>query len=470
MKTSRIFLRLLYIFYLVVSAQYLGFSQIDYSQYMYPDVELRLLDFSMRLGGNTLKVHDEDLNGFEYTNFNTDGFLNYNKFKNNRDLQQFTQALVNYNIRLQNREGTTSTPAIKEFYFSPSIRISSLKRRYKSNNKYFESHLGISSRLDLEILDSEDYSQYTFSPTFGFRLGKGRVEPASELFDAHFILDDLRDNGFAINTTQRLLFEFGQLIAKQRQRRVLDNRRQRVNQIEDLSKWLSPQIENFNDFDYIKTTMIITDNFLYNFFNDRAIGSRKSIGINGRYFGSTNNTTDLYQDNALLNLYAEVYKTYPVNQYFHKSWAVFAGARYMQPNIIATSFTHQQEVAPFINFVYRYSYHPNSRTELGLTGTLNNYFNIPNFVRKNNLLINPGLHFNTSYFINFQTRIVANFGFDYKYFANNSYFSPVGFLDHEIYGTLSTLFHSGPIAVNNVISNIPGTFLVFNIRFLHSFY
>lgn len=63
-------------------------GQIDYSKFIYPDVERRSLDLSLFLNGNGFHTNDRNYSTLNRTNFNSNGGLVYSFIKNNRSLQK----------------------------------------------------------------------------------------------------------------------------------------------------------------------------------------------------------------------------------------------------------------------------------------------------------------------------------------------------------------------------------------------
>lgn len=370
-----------------------------------------------------------------------------------------------------NRNSTTedlSGAKITETKINPSLSFSSLNRHYNENN-FYQYNYGLISDFTSFRSIASDYSLFTINPKVSFRLGSGRVEPAAELFDAHFMIDDLNQRGFDIAKDQESLFELGSLLAVQNQRRILDGRRLRVNQLETISGWIATKDRRLKDLDYIATTVTITDNWLYNFFNNRAIGLRKSIGIDLSYQYSDFAELNPY-DHVSLSLYGEWFYTKPINQYFHRSWAAFAGLNHRVANVFTDNIAEPQQTIPFINLVYLHSYHPNSRTTLSLTGELNTSYVIREAL-SNNLNIVPRVGFNTSYFINFNTRIEANLNLVYRFTANDSYFVDPFIQNHEIYSNQSRIISDSSLRTLTFGNTIVRGFqMMGRVAFLHSFF
>lgn len=460
-------LNLITVFIIFFLAFNIGNAQFDYSKFEYPDVERKALNASLMLNGghSYSKLSNFD---FVFTGFNQSGALDYSFLSNTRKKQKITTFFTDIDFSYSRQKNGLSSEISTTTQFNPYILFSNHIRNYKADNRYREFYYLANAELNTRKTNDEDVNNFSISPSIGYRIGIGRIEPASELFDAMFIVSDLKDRGFLLEMDQDVMFEFGRLLAQQRQQRILDSRRLYVRQMEGINSWLAQKIEGFEALDYVATSVIISDNWLFNQFFNRAIGVRKSIGIDLRtsYFESSPN---FKQDRSQISIYGEVYNTNPVNQHAHRSMLIMAGISYARQNILPTNNLEDHTLSPFISAACRYTYYPISRTSLSLLADIRASYNFKSESFDNVLIVLPRIGFNMSYFLNYQTRINADITVRYSHtsadFAQGN-INP----DHEIYGNQTNVIFRESLFRPLVFSETKGFLMNGSVSILHSFY
>jgi hypothetical protein len=448
-------------------------SQIDYNQYLYPDVDFHSLNTEFAFAGNNSSFQLTNILGQDgkqnYTLLNLNGSVFHNRIINTREKQRLIRNSF-YGFYSKTRdEGFLRD--FKENILNFQFFHNNTLRNYSAENNYTELLYGISARYNHLNRNENISSTLAFAPALGFRVGNGRTEPARELFDAMFILDDLRKKDYVlVGESQNLIFEMAQLMAVARQTRLLDFRVQRIHQLELIAEWLREHMDEVSQREQNLLTVIVADNWNYNIFNDRSIGDRKSIGIETRYnFSKFRNENPVTSFVAVL--YGEIYKTEPLSRYFHRSTAIFPGLHYRR----SLSGLTQDRYFPFINSVVDYSYFPNSRTRLSMNGGADISYLPKDFVfdEAGSVNLRPFIGLGAEYFINYQFRILADILTSYSYSSKNN-FVPINTIRHEVYGSVSSLvplFESPIFNDPNLFVNYSSRIaLDYNIRFLYSFF
>lgn len=420
----------------VLSAQ----NPLDYNQYVYPDVRRSALDVTLYTFGQNSGAKFSEQTKVNSSGFTGRGSFLYSLIANDRRLQQVQNFSGNLLYDFEKTSFTNAPLENRHTEFSFSLTYNNTQRNYSPNNNYDEIYYGVFSNLYSRSLDEQKNKYLNTIATGGYRIGTGRIEPADELFQAQFIMDDLARKGLLVDKSQNGLFALGQLLAVQRQRRLLDFRVLYVNQLESISQWLAANTENFEDINFATAAIVTSDNWLYNQFNNRAIGSRQSLGLDVRYNLYSNlegRITDLYQ----LGLYGEIYHTKPKNKHLHTSSLILGGVIYNNGNLLTSRTVPIKSVNPFFSGAFKAGYYPVSRTALTLTGSVSAQANIPQNGNRFGALLRPEVIFGTQYFINYRTSFRADLTLFFQR-AGGSFRYEAVLPGHEIYGNQSVLFRS----------------------------
>lgn len=415
-------------------------NQMDYTKYLYPDVRRSALDVTLYTFGQNTGAKFSEQTKVNSSGFTCRGSFLYSLLANDRRLQQIQNFSGNLLYDFEKTSFTNFPNENRETEFSLFLAYNNTQRNYSPNNNYDEIYYGVFSNLYSRRLDEQKRNDLYTVASGGYRIGTGRIEPADEIFQAQFIMDDLAQKGLLVDKSQDGLFALGQLLAVQRQRRLLDSRVLYVNQLESISQWLAANTENFEDINFATTAIVTSDNWLYNQFNNRAIGSRQSVGLDVRYNLYSNlegRITDLYQ----LGLYGEIYQTKPKNKHLHTSSLILGGVIYNNGNLLTSRTLPIKSVNPFFNGAYKVGYYPVSRTALTLTGSVSAQANMPQNGNGFGALLRPEVIFGTQYFINYRTSFRADLTLFYQR-AGGSFRYEAILPGHEIYGNQSVLFRS----------------------------
>jgi len=456
---KRIYLSLCFLSVFIFIIQNQSFTQIDYTQYLYPDVDFHSLNMQFLLNGDNSSTNFSHLIGQERQNnnfFQVRGDLQYYRLVNTRPKQRVFYSFLSGNYSKRNNSGDLNDQ--KASLSNLFLWHFATERKYSTENNFTEFTYGINSSYNRSNINENIGSLLFASPEVGLRIGSGRIEPARELFDAMFIIDDLREKGYLLNEeSQNEIFELAQLMAVARQTRLLDFRVQRIHQLEVIANWLTERVDNITERDYNHITTIVADNWNYNLFNDRALGSRKSIGADVRF-----SYNKFYKESAstalTLVLYGEFYNTKALTRFLHRSTGVFPGINYRR----TLSGNISEGYFPFLNSIVRYDYYPNSRTRLSASGGGDISYLPKSYSGRESSSFNflPSIQLDAEYFINYQFRILATITSSYAYSTQGSFrhFSNVR---HEIYNSFTSLL---PLFSD---SNLDGpVFFDYNDRFL----
>jgi hypothetical protein len=427
-----------FVFFSLCSFKVLN-AQINYNKYIYPDVDRRTLDFDFFLRGVSADIKFRVFNfpiedSLFHKEFGAELSFHYNRFYNTRKKQKF--------ILIRNISSIGGGKLVQPGFsgegtlIEQGLNVHNGIRFYNKKKLYSELTYGadvIYYRLSKPFVRKD----FLLTSNLGIRFGIGRTEPAAELFDAMFIIDDLKEKQFDVShISEKKLFQLAQLMAKARQRRILDFRRERLNQLESVSQWFVDNLEELTAKEQILLNTIIADNWNYNFPTDRSIGNRISIGVDAVHL--YNNLTFLEGWSAYqILVYGELFYTKPLSRYFHRSYALFPGVKAIKNFGTSRSFMSHN---PFLNGALNYSYYPNSRTRFNVSGQVNATYLSDNHSWRYDSQVNiiPRLFLSTEYFINYQFRVLVDFSLEYRYSSGIGVHEFSDFF-HEIYAFNNSL-------------------------------
>ncbi len=160
------------------------------------------------------------------------------------------------------------------------------------------------------------------------KIGKGRIQPISDVFLAKFIADELVSTGIiSRQMTQSELFSFANEIAILQNKRVFDSRRYRVYVQENLSKWLENNFQTDKE-RTIELVNIITDNWLNAFLTNRLSGKSFSFGVTPSIQFNRDLEVGTYRSIELATSGEVEYKNeLPLSQFFQRSINISGGLR-----------------------------------------------------------------------------------------------------------------------------------------------
>lgn len=384
-----------------------GQGAYKYSDFRYPEVKIRGLNTSFRLGGadnsyTFSNIFNNKTNSFTY-NIQADYF----QFANSPKIQKTDRISFANSYDRQKYSSTMNTE--KTTAFNGYIAKTQVNRKYfdrsasflNFNQKFFELNHHISGSI-IRNNESQSATRYdNLKVTIPARLGFGRIEPMSDVFMAQFLMDDLLAEGLITEKfSQEKLFELAQLMSYIRNQRVFDFRRANIYQLTEIANWLEQNDINTS----IKTFAIMNDNWSYNTLTQRKCGERISVGLAPWVEYFSQNKSD--QTNYGLGIDIEYNEAQPLSQYSQSDITVILSQDYQQAYNEEHYFTK-------LTMAYRYAYNPNSRTIYSVganAGIVTNNFST--FGTTVNLPVQ------VNYFINNRARLNGSVGF--RFFQNNA--------------------------------------------------
>ncbi|MBK9256220.1 MAG: hypothetical protein IPM42_12090 [Saprospiraceae bacterium] len=436
----------------------------DYKKWLFPDVDRKALDGTFNLDAQIYSSESVFPQAIVLKQRNVSNYISlfYNRFYNTRKFQKTEEYFFSnsFNIASGGPENNIKTQSFltPRFYYANNTKV------YKASGNYF-GYLP---------LGSIQYSNYTYDDGsnnkylsgtlgIGLELGAGRIEPTIDLFNAQFLMDDLIASGvLSEDLAEKKLFELGALMATNRNQRILDFRRLRVNQLNNLGKWLmeQPEISQSNP---ILVSTILADNWNYNYFNTRSAGFRKSVRLTPKVQYWKQYEIELSALKYEVDLSSEIYYSKPLSQKSQFESAFIAGGTILMDRFLGELGFDD----PWFNYLYssifiKYGYFPNSRTVVSTLGVLRGIYGKSNGGQlENNSLIQPALKCEFDYFLSYQLRLNANVGYYFNLRSENefNFLSPTRF-NHEINSPHSS------VSLNDFRTNS----FDFNIRLAYSFF
>ena len=410
------------LFVLVQSSVIAQTDSILYRTYEFPNVYRRALQLEPRLRGSYNNFKDQNDSESEISaSFNQDLQLSYSIFKNNEKTQGESYR------SFSNSYSKSKSDETKEVNYGFYMNMNNLQRKFNTRNHFFEWGNRLNSSYTgykkAQFPDEDRKILYT-DISVPLKIGKGRIQPISDVFLAKFIADELVSTGIiSRQMTQSELFSFANEIVILQNKRVFDSRRYRVYVQENLSKWLETNFQTDKE-RTIELVNIITDNWLNAFLTNRLSGKSFSFGVTPSIQFNRDLEVGTYRSIELATSGEVEYKNeLPLSQFFQRSINISGGLtaldrRYME--------NKGKFFEPYFDASYRLGYYPNSRTNLSLGGRVSySQFNGVFFGRTRTNRVNTNIVFQTSYFINNRVRISGNLSAYYFYTQRAElYFQP----------------------------------------------
>ena len=420
---------------LILGSSMAGFGQdknFDLSKYKFPDYKRHELELNFNSSGYSSRQNDQllyvDLIGnsseksysSSYTNFNL-GYQ-YDFLSRTRIDYLSTNFSGSYNYYKNNNYGDVS----KQYNPNINLNLSGFRRFYQNEDKFFyEGSTDMSYSFDeskttntnTNIAGTKN-SQNDFNISIGVGVGTGRQEKVSDLWQAYYILEKLKDQkSLARELTDNDVYEFASFASKLKNKRFFDSRLQKIAELQALDSLLIQQglIKN-GDIAYFTT---LNDYWSYGSFPDRKSGNVLKFEISPKYSKSNNKyngadsetsqkisivSTISYNSSKQLNLFWE--RDFNIN--LSNETLLRKSGKYYD-------CYHNDTFNSNINFGY--SYFPNSRTSFsghfGYSGYNEIVLGSPETYPSN--WINS-LYFSLSahYYLSPRLQISGSYNLDYK--------------------------------------------------------
>ncbi len=411
MKISFTFLTI-FLCLLVQSSVIAQTDSILYRTYEFPNVYRRALQLEPGLSGSYNNFNDHNDSEPEISSsFDQDLRLSFSTFRNDEKTQGESYGSFSNSYSRRKSDET------KEVNYGFYMNMNNLQRKFNARNHFFEwgyrlnsSYTGFKSS---QLTDENRQNLYT-NISVPLKIGKGRIQPITDVFLAKFIADELVSSGIiSRHMTQSELFSFANEIAILQNQRIFDSRRYRVYVQENLSKWLENNFQT-NKERTIELVNIITDNWLNAFLTNRLSGKSFSFGVTPSLQFDRDLKEGTYESIELATSGILEYKNeLPISQFFQRSINISGGLTAIERDY---NENKGKFLEPFLNASYALGYYPNSRTYLNLRAAASySQFNGVIFGRTRSNFINTVISFQTSYFINNRVRISGNLSAYYFY-------------------------------------------------------
>ncbi len=425
------------------------YKNYDLNKYYTPDIVRRGLDLNFNSDGGISNYLSEN-----YYNNNEKDTINSNNLYGNLNSAFFTfkstrknESLLQLTLNLAGQFNNSVKKPITNYYFPNShtsysnelIVLTYANKSYNPKKQFFSygitSWLNYSSErnntLNINDLDytsvSDSFSSY-ISPYIG--IGVGRIETVTDARQAIYILDDLSKKGVL---TRQLsndeIFKFSQQISKVKNKRFLDARLHKIDEISAIDSFLvSNQLLAKSDASYFTT---LYDNWENSANFERKSGHvleiRLSPSVN---WGNYKNQTDilngsstwdkLKNNNYGINLAFNYNCARQMNQNWEnitnvtlqsvlsKSAIIFSTQPYNETTL------EQNNVAIVFNGNYSIGYYPSTRTHLFATLSQNFLQKFNDLISENswynNFYSTTNLNFSAVYYLSPQLNLSGNVG------------------------------------------------------------
>jgi hypothetical protein len=377
-------LKTLLIIFLISTQGLFAQETVNFNNYKAPEFKLRALSLGLD-GNNSI---------YSTKSYSLEAGSNYYQISNSPKKQSTVNQYLAFRNgdetnNFQNTENNRST-----LWHTGSI---STRKYINDNGLFIKNAFAQSMIIDNRINASKTI--YDVSLNYGFSIGKGRIDNATAVYQTYFIIDDLRKAGIINESfSESELFELSQLIQKLSNTRVLDFRRQYVNQLETISTWLKNH-RNVDD-DIIKVGAIVADNIAFATNSSKYIGKRKSITVSGSL--SKSNFYNLGIQNPYIGLHGTLEKGKSLSERWHTHQELTIGA--------FSNGSSDYELTPMANLRQTYIYSPQTRTNVSFTGGASVLYNNLNTFQAR-IDLGTNINYFLSYNTNFNVSFLANYGF-----------------------------------------------------------
>jgi hypothetical protein len=364
----------------ILGASLAGFSQdkhFDLSKYKFPDYKRHELELNFNSNGSSYKnSYDQPLNA-DYSNmvrnvystFNTNSNFSlgyqYNYLTRTRIDYVYSSISGQYNYR-KDRSADEITKLISPNF---AFNFGGSRKYYLKENKFF---LEVAPSLGYNISESKKTIAGTvdthsknnsFNASIGLGAGLGRMERVSDLWQAYYILENLKEQkSFARELDEKDIFEFASFASQLKNKRFFDFRIRRIAELQSLDSLLHKQgLIQDSDISYFTT---LNDYWSFANFPDRESGRVLKFWLSPQYsryyYKSAGTNAQIYFTTILIsNLSFNCTKQ--LNLFWDRRFNVLlsnetlinhSGSGYYPGNLFHSN----------VNFGY--SYYPDSRTSI----------------------------------------------------------------------------------------------------------
>lgn len=266
-KTYTVFFILLQCCAIKITAQQ-KVSDYNLSNFKYRTTGYRALTFTGDFNSGAGNSKTKDTVKQNYLSNGLSGQARYMQTISTDNKQRFTSiyGFINPYAQRSDKYNAAKTSSNSSML---NLNWHDFNRLYKKN---FFIEYGTDANISGALRSEKKNGAKTKTNTLGYGLdataglGKGRLEHVSDAQTALFILQDLKEQGFATSVSPEMVDKFGHFITSIRNGRVFDLRRRTKFQLKEIDRFLKEnKIITATDADEIS---IINDNLYFSFNND----------------------------------------------------------------------------------------------------------------------------------------------------------------------------------------------------------
>ncbi len=357
----------------------LAFSQdknFDLSKYKLPNIKRHKLQLSFNSNGNQNNYTEEDeliynshseYRSFDVkkSHFNTKIDLLYNYFFNTKEKIVISETQFSPTYKFQ-KEKTEDT---KDSYYQPEItfKTSTDISIFLNDKNVFINiipELNFKHSKDQSKINGETNYKHIYNSletSIGLGIGKGRLEPVSDLWQSYFILKNLENDGLLNRTLKESdIFEFATKSSKLKNKRFFDYRLRKIEELKTLDSLLhNQQLITNSDINYFT---ILNDYWSFANIWERHSGNVMKLISTPRYISwNQKNMNKHNDDESFFDLVSKINLT--SSKQINLNWERNIWCEISSRNIL----NREEDTAnDFMagNFGVEYNYFPNFRTSI----------------------------------------------------------------------------------------------------------
>ena len=415
---------LLLFFFLSTTFLFSQIDSFDISQYTLREVELKRLDFSASLGGNSQSI-STTVNVGAFSSFSNTLGLGYSHFVSNSEFQKEAYFSLFNNFSFRNTGlfmGLASNDIVNN---RTRAYIIHTKRLYLEPKRFIDLtyDINIENTLNSAVNNGgirylENQLQLNFS--IPLQYGFGRIEPVTDAWHAVRILKDFKDlNILSRDPTQHEIKALAKVLSNLAYDRIFDHRLARIRHIQILDEHIASS-GLVDKFDAVYFTSLY-DMYQFGIQKDRFSGERFSFGLEPQGRVSSNSNSDnTGQTHKLYTL--ALLAVYDLNNPLSQKWQFDFHASLRTGIEGGGTIVNSYFIKP--EFSISSAYYPNSRTSFEAQFRVSSrYATNPFFITSSNRFqYYSALSGTFNYYLSPRTRLEANLVYQY---AHNSYLGSV---------------------------------------------
>lgn len=422
------------------------YKNYNLNSYYTPDIVRNALDVNINLSGqfrNSLQTSDTSTNKLFVWDFNPD----YSRYVSTRNKISTLNIYGNSNGSLSSYNYNNGQKSVTDY--SNNFIQTTFGTRYYIKNKFFWYYYvnarfnyekNVTEKNNSQISENSERKNYFLTPNIG--IGKGRIENVTDARQAVYLLDALSKKGSmnrALN--DREVFDFAQRISKVKNKRFLDARLRKIEEISTIDSFLmSNKYLNNQNAAYFTT---LYDMWEYGGLFERNSGYNFTIKVSPEinYYSIYNktevitigNTRNEFNKGASLNIAYSYEKSNGLDWQHSLRTALNLYLRKTEKEYIDNSPNVDKEnMNSSLNQImlyYTLSYFPSTRSRLYINTS--NYYNLNHHfdIESNGIPVednrthnlNTSTSINADYYLSPQLSISGRAYFDFLYIKQTAY-------------------------------------------------